>query len=655
MNIKQILITAAITLAVSENSALALNRDKACPNGICPNIGMGFYLPDINVNKELRGGKVLLKSHPKLDECVQVRESYAANGGFKDSNSMTELVSNISSSISGTADAKTKAYSVSTSVSAETGLDSNTKSAFHSTIYDKSLTQGLAELVQSEDCFGLSVLSDDFINHFKALPLPDSNPNDSVWDDYRMFFSSFGSHYLSSLDYGSRFQIWQSSTSASSDISTNLKAKACAKVEGTTPIAQGGASGCAAYNEATRKKALTEETREDQFIRGGTESARKALLNLVSVKTMADFIDTAPASEEPIAWTFTPIWETLQNQYRLRCEEGKNKAECDNYQRAMNLQAVYEGRGAWECETRYSGNGDNNGRNILLGGLRKAPRDKSDKTGVAGWECRQAKIGCNTDDDCHYIVGKIVANCYGPTCFEHRIIPGTNKWLTVVRADRDPTKTKDQGSNNSCYVKGGKGLCQKDWQGGENERERTIWSQGFSSRGTYAAASATVSASDANSDQEDVADDGYSVEVSISNNHDLFEELAEKRAAEGSDTAQTEPDANQTNDSVIGYQVLSNPPGINCPGAACSANFNRGEKVTIVWLDNDPKIKFIKWDDDRCSDKTHKVSIDKALAMLGTAAEALRVDDAKEANICQFTLTESVQIDAEVKETIKRH
>lgn len=653
MNFLRIFTMSVIVLVLTHNVSFAINKDKACPNGICPNIGMGFYLPETNVNQELRGGKKLLKSAPRLDECVKVRESYAANGGFKDSNSMTELVSNISSSISGSVDAKTKAYSVSTSVSAETGKDSNIKTAFHSTIYDKSLTQGLAELEQSEDCFGLSALSDDFLNHFKNLPLPNSFPNDNVWDEYIQFFNSFGSHYLSSLDYGARFQIWQSSTSASSDISTKLKAKACAQIEGTTPIAQGGASGCAAYDQATRNKALDEETKETSVLRGGTETARKALLSSISTKTMADFIDTAPASEQPIAWTFTPIWQTLQNEYRFRCKVG-DKAECDNYQRALNLQAAYEGRGAWECETRYSGNGDNNGINILLGGMRKES-NTWDNTGVSGWSCRQAKIGCNTENDCK--IRDASAHCFGPTCFDHERIPGTDKYLTVVKADYNPKLTKDQGSNNSCYSGWGLALysyCKKDWNGGPNERERTIWSQGFSSRGTYAAAPATASASDVNANQEDAAEDGYSVEVSISNNHDFYEKLDEKRENAGSDIPRTEPETDQAAGSTIGYQVLSIPPGINCPGAACSANFKKGEKVTIVWLDNDPKIRFNKWDDDRCSDESHKVSLDKALTLLGTAAEALRVDNPREANICQFTVTESVQLDAEVKEPIKK-
>lgn len=652
MKFLRIFTMSVIALVLTDNVALALNKDKACPNGTCPNIGQGFYLPKTNLNQELRGGKIILKNPPKLDECVRVRDSFSAKGDFEDSKSMSELVSKISTSISGSADAKTNAYSVSASVSAETGQESNIKTSFHSTIYDKSLTQGLAELEQSEFCFGLSALSDDFLQHFETLPLANSFPNDNFWDEYEQFFNSFGSHYLSSLDYGARFQIWESSASKSSDISTLLKAKACAKIEGTTPIAQGGASGCAAYDEATRKKGLQEEISERSVIRGGTEAGRKALLSSITTKTMADFIESAPAAEQPIAWNFTPIWETLKAEYGLRCKKG-NKAECDNYQRAWNLQAAYEGRGAWGCETRYSGNGDNNGSNILLGGMRKESNTWDD-TGVSGWSCRQAKIGCYTDNDCNYIASRAVAHCYGPTCLDHQNIPGTDKYLTVVKADYNPDLTKDQGSNNSCYVSFFKGYCKKDWNGGSNERERTIWSQGFSSRVTYAAAPATVSASDVNSNQEDVADDGYSVEVSISNNHDFFEKLDEKRENADSGIPRTEPETDKAAGSTIGYQVLSNPPGINCPGAACSANFKKGETVTIVWLDNDPKIRFTKWDDDRCSDESHKVSINKALTLLGTAAVALRVDNPIEANICQFILTESVQLDAEVKDQIKK-
>ena len=644
LNKKLLLILAGLSIT---GSAFSVDQQKACPNGFCPGLGELFYIPATDTVGVNTNGTTSWKNPPTLGGCATLTTPIRqGNDSFRGSDSSSSFFSSLATDSNISGDVKTLAFSMKASASAQTGKELTITSTFHSEVYDRSEIQGVVDFNKDSSCQTLSSLDQSYLNRFKSLPLEIAKPgayatNDSNWSDYNAFLREDGSHYLVQMTYGSRFQIWSSTSTSSSDVSTMLKARACLELEGSSGSNSASATGCSGIDSKTREQSKSLDIQTRKVVRGGLKAKREALINKTSPELMADFIKDAPASDQPVTWKYRPIWELLQSEYRLLCQRGgPNSEDCKNYQRAINLQAAYEGREGWECQYKTSSG-------TVLGGMKLGEKNSQ---GVAFWSCVQAKSGCFSDNSCRWHTGT-VSHCYGPECLDEQLIDGTDKYRTVVKGNKGNYNYYD-GVNNSCYIcsAGFAACCDTKWAGGKPERE--IWAQNRSVRSSSKALLAGDSEAllpKAELASNDGSDESYLVTVRIAENVKAVSRSHEKPQT-GGDPAANEP-GRVVSESPRNFVVLSYPLGINCPGASCTHRFNKGDKVSVGWIDTSQDIRFVKWDSDRCVDSTKKVPVSKIEEYLGIGqyeGPQIPFDGAKEASICTFTVDEDIILDAEI-------
>lgn len=631
-------------------SVAALQSESACPGGVCIGLGQGFFLPAVDTQVNLKGTQ-LLESPVRLGECAFSTPVKLASDEFTSSSSMKELVDKLATSSNVGGNATVAGYTMKASIAAQTQNDSRTTSSFSSVIYDRKLVDGSVELVNSEDCFSTLKLSADFISHFENLPIKLTKngeyvTDDDSWQPYNDFLVQFGSHYLTQLQFGSRFQIWQSTNSSEKDTSNLLKARACLSVTTPTAGGQGGAiDACSSFSKETLDKSNELEVKSNTVIRGGTDVARKKLASTISKENMNEFIMTADKASQAVGWSYKPIWDTLKTEYYLACKKSGNPGSkaCGNLQRANNLQAAYEGMGAWGCEYKPLGT-----TKTVLAGM-KLGSVIDNETGVASWSCMQAKTGCVDDSACHYAAG-VVSHCYGDRCLDQQLIPGTKEFRTVVKPYKTNTGN-DEGVNNSCVIGYGgfASYCRKDWAGGLPER--AIWKQSALIGSMKATASAAEALGpNAASDEQVLRPDGlhmsYQVKVKFTDSGRKLDQRANQIDPIGVNDGAPDLAPGLPEQSV----VISYPRGINCPGAGCGHEFRTGEEVTIAWFDGDNRIKLNKWDGNRCQGASKKVPAKVAMEAVNIDEEDLKaiIINAKQASLCSFIVTEDIELDLEV-------
>jgi len=454
----------------------------------------------------------------------------------------------------------------------------------------------------------------------------------------------FGSHYLNQLEYGSRFQIWESTDQSSSETTNLLKVKACMSVEAGSAQAGSNIAACSAVTSEDISKAKNLSSTNKKVIKGGTDEARKNLVNSATKANMDAFIQTAGKATQAINWHYKPIWETLKSEYGLACERSGSPSsrDCQDYQRALNLQAAYEGVAAWGCEYRTSGE-------VVLGGMKLGTIINS-KTGIAQWSCMQAKTGCVEDDSCHYQLG-VVSHCYGKYCFDKKQIAGTNQYTTEVKANYT-NSGHDEGVNNSCKIgyMGFKSYCLKDWAGGLGER--AIWRQSTAVKGTN-----PTSASVKSQSNDDAGDDGSFLENGLKDFYKVSVSFTSSNLRRNSIVDQIDPvelipsNASQADYQAPEYAVVSYPRGIKCPGASCSHEFMTGEKVILGWIDGDSTEKLLQWDGSRCVGAPKRVSMAKAIEALQISNNELSniTEKPDYATLCEFVVNEDIDIALDLK------
>ena len=637
---------------IATSVADAVDKDKACPNGFCPGLGELFYLPEIDTVGVNTNGTTIWKKQPILGECaILTTPIRQANDAFKGSDSASSFFSSLATDSNVSGDVKALAFSMKASASAQTGKEINITSTFHSQVYDRSETQGVVDFNKDESCQTLSNISDYYLNRFKSLPADIAKPggyvtSDAAWAAYLGFLKDLGSHYLVQMTYGSRFQIWSTTTTTSSNISTMLKARACLEIEGSSGTTSASATGCTGIDSKTRDESKSLDIQTKKVVRGGIKEKREALVNKTSPELMADFIKDAPASDQPITWKYLPVWQLLQTEYLMLCQKsGSNSEDCKNYQRALNLQAAFEGREAWQCDTQTTSG-------VVIGGMKLSEKQP---TGGSYWSCVQAKTGCFSDNSCNWHTGT-VSHCYGPECLDEQRVDGTQQFKTVVKGNKGNYNYYD-GVNNSCYVTASsfwtKSACKSKWAGGKPER--AIWTQNLST--PVGSVKNTAFAADVSTEQsaksaEIVSDDdgSYLVTVRIAENVKAVSKSDEKPREIG-DASQSEGE-NTVAPAPRSFIVLSYPVGINCPGASCTHRFKKGDKVTVGWVDNSKDINFVKWDSDRCVDSTKHISINKLTEYLNIEnydGPEIPFEGGNEASVCTFNVDEDIILDAEIR------
>jgi hypothetical protein len=440
----------------------------ACPGGICPGLANVFYLPEQNAESMPTGGAVMF-SNRKLGECATYYSIERGQRTFATADSMKNFVSNTMANFNLSGDYKTSELTVKGTASVMTGSSSDITTEFHSRQLDVLSLSGSVEFARDSKCFSEGNIDPTFLQSFEALAAIDKEKvgEAAQWAAYESFLKQRGSHILVQQLIGSRFEQWTSSTSTDVLIGKTLETKACAQVEG---VKQGGGwsvASCASYTQEQKEKALQQQSFDKRIVAGGTPLTRAEILKLVSKETLDAFIDSAPASNEAVRAGYHPVWRVLIDIYSVKCaKSGKGSKDCDNLQRAYNLQATYEGWVAIGCPKE---------NDLRQQTMQRMAIEGTSTLGINTYQCIVSKTGCRSNDDCHLGGAGSACYCYGASCIDQGSqISGTGSFRDKVRGSQQGSY--NEGVNNSCTYRFGAWCgCVSDWAGGLPER--TIYRQ----------------------------------------------------------------------------------------------------------------------------------------------------------------------------------
>jgi hypothetical protein len=446
----------------------------ACPNNICPGLGNGFYLPAMNSLSIFTGGAVIFQNRT-LGSCVISQPTDIAHRQFDYTTSSDNFLRAVSTEADLSGNYNDLALTFNGTFQSTTGYNVASQQNVQSLALDITYLTGVLDFQQNSTCWTQSNVDPSFLAAFQQLPPIGDATQAASWTPYITFLKTWGSHIMVQESLGSRFQQWESVTSTQQISQNILQAKACADVEGISAGGGWSVTACGAYSSAQKQEAESFATNEEENILGGTEATRQALLNGVTQQTLADFVNSADQADEAVEHGWTPIWSLLYSLYGPNCDASQ-KGSCANYQRAVNLEAAYEGWLAVGCSTVST-----EGTNVQA--MMVASTDPT--TGVQTYGCWAKKEGCITDDDCH-AGGFLRTNCYcyGSGC----IVENPNQ---PVGDPASPSGYRDtiqlvqtggyeEGVNNSCYYHiGGECDCSVDQIVGLPDRY--LWQQSVDS------------------------------------------------------------------------------------------------------------------------------------------------------------------------------
>jgi hypothetical protein len=248
--------------------------DSACPNGVCPGLGRLFYLPDVNAISSNTGGRQFFKNDPSVynDKCAKVSSPINTSlDQFTQYQGMSSFVNSINSSSNLSGDIKVASLSMKATAELVTGFESTTSSSIGSITFDRSSLTSVVDLQDNNECMSVENIDPTVLQAFTQLPILPLNAfvQDASWNPYVEFLRNHGSHIITQSTFGSRFQIWESTSSSSSETLKLLEAKACVELNGTSGEDTLAIAGCSAYDQSTRQQAASTSSNQFVVIRGG--------------------------------------------------------------------------------------------------------------------------------------------------------------------------------------------------------------------------------------------------------------------------------------------------------------------------------------------------------------------------------------------------
>ena len=111
----------------------------------------------------------------------------------------------------------------------------------------------------------------DLLKHLDTLPLKIKNPwFYHSWKPYSTFLKTYGSHVITSVETGSRFQQMVFAESSESYSERDFQVRACISAAGPTSYGELDVSACSNVSESEKSEATKMSTSETRFVRGTT-------------------------------------------------------------------------------------------------------------------------------------------------------------------------------------------------------------------------------------------------------------------------------------------------------------------------------------------------------------------------------------------------
>ena len=103
-----------------------------------------------------------------------------------------------------------------------------------------------------------STLNEEFMEYLEELPLKIDHPwFPNFWEEYKTFLDKYGSHVITSVETGSRFQQMVFAESSESYSQRDFQLKACILAAGPTNVGKLNVSACSSVNSSEVLKAKT--------------------------------------------------------------------------------------------------------------------------------------------------------------------------------------------------------------------------------------------------------------------------------------------------------------------------------------------------------------------------------------------------------------
>ena len=428
-----------------------------------------------DIVKSLRDGELV---QCKNTSCMGYSSGAKLSAKITTSDSTTELVKNISNTLSIGGSFPVQAAILKPSIYLVTNKDSSNVSTIKTACYDISVESGSVYLLNNSNCMNESKIDPAFLQDFYKLSINIGSPeNPSSWEPYMNFISNYGSHVITRITYGSRFQQWESTTDNSADAVKKLNLKVCLKTSGIID-----SQACDGFTEEMKNSVKSYDTYSYRIILGGSNQTRIDMMSLdphnpPDVKKVTAFLNSSNVSNQAIAYEFTPIWELLAKYIRGTCDVNAgllggttSNAQCDNLQRCLNIEAAFAFT-MLPCDPKSTGG-------VIYQQFRIDPTKNTGP--VKTYECWNKKTGCSQDDDCtNYKSKGCTAGSFVSTFDAGDIVgdPAANVRRTALRNYH--TGGAFDGVNASCNYSSNRArcACNKNWNGGLPDRN--IWTQGF--------------------------------------------------------------------------------------------------------------------------------------------------------------------------------
>lgn len=438
-----------------------------CPDGQCSLIGLSAYLPESDLLGTPPGG-ITIFDNMQFGDCVRYEEIGQSSNTLAEHRTIENFFSHVSKTIGINMSFPIASLAFGATFRTVTGEETTAEKEVSTGLLDISLVSGMLYVHEDSSCWGPENLKKAFRDQFSSLPVTIDPANEDHWSLYSSFIKRWGSHVAMKRDFGSRFQQWTSMSDLQEENFKFLKVKACVEVEGTTPANPGWSfNGCSSYDNQTRQKARDYDFRSERKIVGGTPETRNRLVapGGLTEENMDAFIAASAESNEPIETRWRPLWDVLLGFYASHCASD----DCADYQRALNMQAAFEGRMATACSREtFTGPGGETAYQEM--------RTQPGGSKITRYACWALREGCNQDSDCHIGGAGSVCYCYGESCIAAAgapigppLRPEARRNIIQFSKDGD----YDVGANRSCRYR----VPVQCGCNGDFARDRYLWRQ----------------------------------------------------------------------------------------------------------------------------------------------------------------------------------
>ena len=308
------------------------------------------------------------------------------------------------------------------------------------------------KILLNADCYRRAEFDGRFMEDLNNLPRHIEKPAQrSSWRLYERFLTTYGSHVVSGVFFGSKINQMAFAESSMSYSERDFEVRSCVNLAAPSDVGKLGLSMCANVSKQESHEATGYTMTDTLVLTGGTSETRNKLTNTRTPELMEKFMDEAYASKFPIRYTFKPIWEIIQTAF---------SGSSDYYIRGVNLESYYLGYLNYGCEHTYSGDQE----------LQRFDLTPESTPDYPQYECTLAPKGCHNHDDCHY--KPIWCACRGITCVMYKDVTlSTDKIKKVAYANTD----KDIGWSGCTWrIAGSKCHC-----GDPNQERPVVWKIDF--------------------------------------------------------------------------------------------------------------------------------------------------------------------------------